>query len=82
MISSQNFPLYPLFYCDPQKGQIISEGLVGILNSSKKRVKKSNYSTMMPHVDLFFRSLVGRIEDTKESFRNQLTFSNPDLNKN
>ena len=48
--------------CRIGKGQLISKGLVGILNSSKKNERKnSTYSTMM-----FFE----RIEDTKKSFRN------------
>ena len=35
------------------KGQLISKGLFGILNSSKKRMKKFNSTTMIPQVDLF-----------------------------
>ena len=35
------------------KGQLISKGLFGILNSSKKQMKKFNFATMIPQVDLF-----------------------------
>ena len=35
------------------KGQLISKGLFGILNSSKKRMKKFDLTTMIPQVDLF-----------------------------
>ena len=35
------------------KGQLISKGLFGILNSSKKRTKKFDFTTMIPQVDLF-----------------------------
>ena len=35
------------------KGQLISKGLFGILNSSKKRTKKFDLTTMTPQVDLF-----------------------------
>ena len=35
------------------KGQLISKGLFDILNSSKKRMKKFNSTTMIPQVDLF-----------------------------
>ena len=35
------------------KRQLILKGLVGILNSPKKRTKKLTYSTMTPQVDLF-----------------------------
>ena len=35
------------------KGQLISKGLFGILNSSKKRTKKFDLITMIPQVDLF-----------------------------
>ena len=35
------------------KGQLISKGLVGILNSFKKRTKRSDLQVMMPQVDLF-----------------------------
>ena len=35
------------------KGQLISKGLFGILNSSKKLTKKFDLTTMIPQVDLF-----------------------------
>ena len=36
------------------KGQLISKGLFGILNSSKKQTKKFDFITgMIPQVDLF-----------------------------
>jgi hypothetical protein len=36
------------------KGQLILKELFGILNSPKKRMKKFNFTTMIPQVDLFF----------------------------
>ena len=42
-----------LEFADFPKGQLISKGLVGILNSSKKPTKNTTYSTMIPPVDLF-----------------------------
>ena len=35
------------------KSQLISKGLVGILNSSKKPTIKFDLTTMIPQVDLF-----------------------------
>ena len=35
------------------KGQLISKGRFGILNSPKKRTKKFDFTTMIPQVDLF-----------------------------
>ena len=35
------------------KGQLISKGLFGNLNSPKKRTKKFDFNTMIPQVDLF-----------------------------
>ena len=40
------------------KDQLISKGLLCILNSSKKGTKQFGLTTMIPQVDLFF---VGRI---------------------
>ena len=38
---------------DAYKAQLISKGLFDILNSSKKRRKKFNFTSMIPQVDLF-----------------------------
>ena len=35
------------------KGQLISKGLFGILNSPKKRAKKFVFTSMIPQVDFF-----------------------------
>ena len=35
------------------KGQLISKGLFAILNSSKKRTKKIDFTTMIPQMELF-----------------------------
>ena len=35
---------------DGAKGQIISKGLLGILNSLKKQKKEFDFTTMIPHV--------------------------------
>ena len=37
----------------PTKGQLISKELYGILNSSKKRTKKFDLTTMIPQIELF-----------------------------
>ena len=47
------------------KGQLISEGLFNILNSSKKQTKTFNLTTMIPQVDLFFVHFLEEFEDTK-----------------
>ena len=39
--------------CAKPKGQLISKGLFGILNSSKKQTKKIDLTTMIPQGDLF-----------------------------
>ena len=57
------------------KGQLISKYLFGIFNSPKKRMKKFNFTTMIPQVDLFSFVFLEEIEDTKKTFRNYLTFS-------
>ena len=41
------------FYYCLDKGQLISKGLFGILNSPKKQTKKIDFTTMVPHVKLF-----------------------------
>ena len=63
------------YYCKTCsfKGQIISKGLFGIINSPKKRTKKFNLTTMIPQVDLFLFVFLGEIEDIKNTFRNYLT---------
>ena len=38
---------------DLAKGQLISKGFFAILNSSKKRTKQFNLTTMIPQVNLF-----------------------------
>ena len=35
------------------KGQLISKGIFGILNSSKKQTKQFDLTTMVPQVELF-----------------------------
>jgi hypothetical protein len=46
------FPCQCFYYCH-SKGQLISKGLFGILNSPKKQTKFFFNFTMIPHVDLF-----------------------------
>ena len=53
------------------KGQIISKANYGILNSSKKQTNKFVFTTMR----LVFVRFLEKIEDTKKTFRNYLTFS-------
>ena len=47
-------PFSTYHICTPfnLKGQLISKGLFGILNSSKKLMKKFNLTTMIPQIDL------------------------------
>jgi hypothetical protein len=47
------------------KGQLISKGLVGILNSPKKQTKKINFTTWYFKSNSF-PSFFGRIEATKK----------------
>ena len=56
------------------KGQLISEGLFGILNSSKKRTKKFDLIMYYTSGRLVFIRFLEEFEDTKKTFRNQLTF--------
>ena len=52
------------------KGQIISKANYGILNSSKKRTNKFDFTTVISQVNLFLFVFLEEIEDTKETFRN------------
>ena len=56
------------------KGQLISKGLFGILNSSKKRTKKFDLIMYYTSGRLVFIRFLEEFEDTKKTFRNQLTF--------
>ena len=55
------------------KGQLISKGLFGFFNSSKKRTKIFCPSRLGQKLKLL-GSFFGRIEETKMSFQNWLTF--------
>ena len=55
-----------LYY--PVKGYLISKGLFGILNSSKKRTKKINYYDTSGR--LVFDRFLEKFEDTEKTFRN------------
>ena len=50
------------------KGHIISEGLFGILKSPKKRTKEFNFTTMIPHVDLFLFVFWEKLKTPKRHF--------------
>ena len=50
--------------------QLISKGLFGVLNSSKKQAKKFELTTMIPQADLFLFVFLEEFEDTKKTFRN------------
>ena len=52
------------------KGQFISKGLFGILNSSKKQMKEFDLTTIIPQVDLFSFVFWKYLEHTKKTFRN------------
>ena len=54
------------------KGQLISKGLFAILNSSKKRTKKIDFTTLIPQVELF--SFSEGIEETIDCSQDLLTF--------
>ena len=56
------------------KGQLISKCLFGVFNSPKKRTKTIQLQVPIVVKSNFFRSFFGRIEDTKKTFRNELTF--------
>ena len=64
---------------DLGKGQLISKCLFGVFNSSKKRTKKFDSTTMVYDTSRSncFHSFFGRIQNTKKTFRNWLTFSSP-----
>jgi hypothetical protein len=50
------------------KGQLISKGLFGILNSSKKWTKKFDLTTMIPQVDLFSSVFWKNLKTPKRHF--------------
>ena len=54
-------------FCRLAKGQLISKGLFGILDSSKKQMKKFKLTT---HGQLVFVRFLEEFEDTKKTFRN------------
>ena len=63
--------MYPfLLHYGIDKGQLISKGLFGILNSSKKRTKKIDLTTMIPQVDLFSFVILEELKTHKKTFRN------------
>ena len=50
------------------KGQIISKANYGILNSSKKRTSKFDFTTMIPQVDLFSLVFWRKLKTPKRHF--------------
>ena len=81
---SDNLPLcspHMIYDEEAGKGQLISKCPFGIFNSPKKRTKKSNFTTIVPQVELFSFVFFWRIEDAKKTFRNEPTFSHA-LNAN
>ena len=52
------------------KGQLISKGLLGIFNSSKKWTKKFDWYLR----SICFRSFFVKFEDSKKTFQNKMTF--------
>ena len=52
----------------PNKGQLISEGLFGILNSPKKQTKEFDFTTMIPQVDLFSFVFLEELKTPKSPF--------------
>ena len=50
------------------KGQLISKCPFVIFNSSKKRMKKFNLTTMIPQIDLFSFIFLEEFEETKKTF--------------
>ena len=59
----------PRYYSNVRKGQLISKGLLGILNSSKIWTKKFDLTTMNLRLLVFVRFLE-EFEGTKKTFRN------------
>ena len=57
--------VFTIIWNDGIKGQLISKGLFGILNSSKKRTKK--FDLTIPQVYVGF---LKEFEGTKKTFRN------------
>ena len=50
------------------KGQLISKGLFGIFNSPKNRMKKIEFTTMIPQVDLFSFIFWEKLKTPKRHF--------------
>ena len=58
------------YYCKTCsfKGQIISKGLFGIINSPKKGTKIFDFTTMIPQLDLFFFVFWEKLKTPKRHF--------------
>ena len=56
------------FYYCLDKGQLISKGLLGILNSPKKQTKKFDFTTIIPQVDLFSFVFWEKLKTPKRHF--------------
>ena len=57
--------------CCKIKGQLISKGLFGILNSPKKRTKQFDLTTTYDTLGrLVFVRFLGEFEDIKKTFQN------------
>ena len=63
-----SFGMGPRHGLRPCKGQLISKGLFGILNSHKKRTKKFDFTTMIPQVDLFSFVFWEKLKTPKRHF--------------
>ena len=59
------------------KGQLISKGLFGILNSSEKQTKRFDLTTMIPQVKLILIARLKIIKNWIEFLNSSLNFYNP-----
>ena len=50
------------------KGQLISKCIFVVFNSPKKRIKKFDFTTMVPQVEIFFVHFLGELKTQKRHF--------------
>ena len=60
---------YICTFTERSKGHLISKGLFGILNSSKKWTKKFDLTNMIPQVDLFLFIFWKNLKTPKRHFK-------------
>ena len=61
-------PVIPLWFIEQPKCPLISKGLFGTLNSSKKQTKEFDLTAMIPQVELFLFVFLEELKTPKRHF--------------